>query len=106
MNKTVPGAKNWPDLEMRDKQLRAKKSGLTAIDCSEEYDDATRQLTKLVRDFQKQTGGRRLVGYVGAFLYRDKHGDRRIFNTAHGKVGLDMQISMTRKLNRWIETDE
>ena len=105
MNHTVPGAKNWPDLEKKDKRLRAKRSGLTPINSRPEFDDAEARLIHLTRGFQKQQPGR-LIGFVSAFAYRNKKGEMRVQYSGHGDVGLANQIAMARKLERWLESDE
>lgn len=80
-----------------------KKARLIPIECGNEI-DAEGQLLRLTRRFQKEKRGR-LVGFVGAFMYREKNGDIRVMNSAHGKIGLDGQVMMARKLVRWIEEE-
>lgn len=103
MNKNIPSPTNWPD-SRAGKKLAAKRARLIPIACGNEL-DAQGKLLHLVRGFQRSDPGH-LVGFVGAFMYRDKDGDVHVRNSAHGRVGYDQQIMMMRKLQRWLESDD
>jgi hypothetical protein len=91
---SVPGAKNWPE--------RKKRAGLRVIDRGTD-NDAEGSLVRLTRSFQKESRGK-LVAFVGAFMYYDATtGERAVLNSAWGQIGLEVQIMLARKLQRYIE---
>lgn len=101
MNRTVPGATNWPE-DRRKARLKVKRSGLHTIE--EKRRDALGELIHQVREFR--ACGQKLDGYVAAFKLREPNGDVRWKLQARGGLTLPEQMALSRSLTAWLEKSD